>query len=359
MKHKHVLFLSEHDPTGLKDWSGSPYFMYQHLKPLWERFTAVQIPFDKKRPVPLTLAESGQIASEAVRQHQPDLVICQGNSMVPELVADCPVICWHDSCWRLLAGLPVDEFRAQYPDLQDWDRRFLERADHVFMASEWAMNYTQLYYRPFRNKISLLTFGPNFLSVPSDQQIEAWRQQKITRSECRLVFIGVDVMRKGLSTAIDLQQMLLKQGIDARLDLIGGIPAFDISDYLGIQIQGFFDKENPEQHNRLQELIGQADFLVHPAYRECFGCVLVEANRLGVPALSTPTDGIPTIIKAGYNGFLAPHDSFAASMTQEVTQLLAHRQTYVEISRQAEVRARDVLSWDRSARQLKAFCDQL
>lgn len=359
MKHRHVLFLSEHDPTSLKDWSGSPYFMHQHLKPLWERFTAVQIPFDKKRAIPLTLAESGQIASQAVQEHQPDLIICQGNSMVPELEADCPVICWHDSCWRLLSGLPGDEFRAQYPDLQDWDRRFLKRADHVFMASEWAMNYSQLYYRPLRHKISLLTFGANFLTLPSDQQINDWRQEKALRSDCRLLFIGIDVTRKGLSTAIELQQALIKQGVDAKLDIVGGTPAFDTSQYEGLQVRGFFDKENHEQHRQLQQLIGQADFLVHPAYRECFGCVLVEATRLGLPVLSTPIDGIPTIIKSGHNGFLAPHDSFVASMSKEVIALLADRERYAEISRQAEVRARDILSWEKSALQLKAFCDQI
>ncbi len=357
MKPARVLFLSEYDVSDINDWSGCPYFMHQALKSLWEDFTAVQVPFDKKRPVEITLREAGQAASEAIRLHQPDLVICQGTSMIPELVANCPVVCWHDACWQLLATLAIDEFRLNFPELLDWDRRFLKRIDHFFMASEWAVNTTKMTYRPFRHKISLLPFGSNFLSLPSDTQIENWRQEKGQRQSCRLVFIGVDWQRKGLKLAIDLQQSLIARGLDTELDILGGQPALNTLEFAGVQVRGFLDKSDSAQLGQFQRLLGEADFLVHPAYRECFGCVLVEANRLGIPALTTPIDGIPTIIKNGENGFLATHGDYVETMSEHVLSLFYNRQHYNRISRQAEIRAQNLFSWDRSARQLKDYCE--
>jgi glycosyltransferase involved in cell wall biosynthesis len=68
---------------------------------------------------------------------------------------------------------------------------------------------------------------------------------------------------------------------------------------------------------RLAALYGQADLFVWPAVNEAYGLVFLEAQAFGCPVVAGAYGGVPSVVRDGKTGVLAPSgdaDAFAASI---------------------------------------------
>ncbi len=83
----------------------------------------------------------------------------------------------------------------------------------------------------------------------------------------------------------------------------------------------------------------RADIFVHPARWEPFGIVLAEAMALGLPIITTETDGARDLIESHVNGIRVPsHDPDALS--QAILQLIRAPQYRIALGRHAQQEAR-------------------
>lgn len=89
---------------------------------------------------------------------------------------------------------------------------------------------------------------------------------------------------------------------DERQSLLNITHELDIGDY--VTFVGW--QKNPWEH------CGDITALVLSSDYEGSPLVAVEALANGIPVMSTPVDGITELIKPGINGWLFPHDDFAA-----------------------------------------------
>ncbi|MBF2052423.1 MAG: glycosyltransferase family 4 protein [Candidatus Sericytochromatia bacterium] len=346
----HLLFLSEWDAHNPLRWSGIPAAMLRAFGRTWERVSYQQVPFDLGAELPLALARSGAAATRAARRHRPDLIVCQGTSMIPHFQGDTPVVSWHDASWYTLVGLPLPRFRRERPELLAWDQQTLQRVLYMFLASDWACDYTARAYPEFQHKLHTLPFGPNLPVWPALADLEAVWQQRLQRQTCRLLFIGKEWERKGLPRVLELVRSLHAQQIPVQLDIVGCEP--EVADLpSGTVVHGFLAKHTPEGWAAFAALLAEADFLVHPARRECYGCVLVEANAFGVPVLATAIEGMPTVVREGENGYLARSKDYVPLMASHIQRLKASPEAYLNLARQSVLRARS-LAWEQGARRM-------
>ena len=89
------------------------------------------------------------------------------------------------------------------------------------------------------------------------------------------------------------------------------------------------DKLTPEEwHRRARD----CDLFLSTSAVDSFPLTLLEAQALGMPILSTPTGGIPEIVKEGLNGWLAPTQD---AMVDQLREILRHPDSLEAVSRNA------------------------
>jgi glycosyltransferase involved in cell wall biosynthesis len=121
---------------------------------------------------------------------------------------------------------------------------------------------------------------------------------------------------KGQDTAVEALRLLVEEGLDAHLLLIGSAKfafratRFDNAGYLArlrerIATTGLSDRVSwLGERDDVPELMRALDILLLPSHEEPFGRSLIEAMALGVPVLATNVGGPAEIIEDGREGYL-------------------------------------------------------
>lgn len=155
--------------------------------------------------------------------------------------------------------------------------------------------------------------------VPGPQAVTPPRAE--LESPVRLVLVGRVSARKGTDVAVAALAKLRERGLDATLDLVGGVfPGYEwFEARLRDQITalGLTDRVRwrgvcPEVWSALAE----ADVALVPSRVEPFGNAAVEAMLAGRPVVASRAQGLCEIVRPGENGWLVrpgdPEDLAAA-----------------------------------------------
>jgi L-malate glycosyltransferase len=129
---------------------------------------------------------------------------------------------------------------------------------------------------------------------------------------------------KGQDTAIEALELLVQEGIDVHLLLIGSAKfiaratRFDNAAYVErlralVSDAGLEDRVSwLGEREDVPELIRALDVLLLPSWEEPFGRALIEAMAMGVPVIATNVGGPTEIIRDGREGYLlAPREPSA------------------------------------------------
>ena len=128
-----------------------------------------------------------------------------------------------------------------------------------------------------------------------------------------ILFVGVLVESKGVRVLLEAFATLRKQGVDARLRIMGRWNEEPLRAWaMGfIREQGIGDRveflgvlSGAEKNARF----AACDIFCFPSWfeAESFGLVLVEAMQFAKPVVSTHWRGIPSVVEDGVNGYLVP-----------------------------------------------------
>ena len=154
--------------------------------------------------------------------------------------------------------------------------------------------------------------------------LEYFDPQKVSRGflRCELgipqedfvfIFVGRIVADKGVNELVNAFDKLSKEKSNVHLVLVGGE-----EDLNPIKE----DSRNIITRNKQIYAVGErmdvrpylmdADAFVFPSYREGFGMVLIEANAMGVPTISSNIIGCNEVVIDGVNGELIPQKNSMA-----------------------------------------------
>lgn len=376
-----IAFVSQIDSKNIHSWSGTPYHMVKALKSKGHDVVEIGpllVPFHKLLKLVNKILNiltgryydyhrSEFVAksyANQVKQHLEnrsfDLILCPSSIPCAYLVTDKPIITWEDATfaglvgyhlrgWKKLSSIAIKQGNA----LQ---QRALNNATLAIFSSDWAANSALLNYQVDSADVKVIPFGANLLNAPSQAQtIKAIVNR--SKTECNLLFIGVDWYGKGGDLVIQTAKMLQEKGIKVIVDIVGCEPRTETPDF--VRRHGFISKSNANGIELIQELLFNAHFLFVPSLAECYGLVFAEASAYGVPSIARDTGGISTVVKNGVNGYTFPFDSKPETYADFIAQKFLNVNSYQALALSSRQEFDMRLNWDSAINCFEALVSEI
>jgi glycosyltransferase involved in cell wall biosynthesis len=285
-----------------------------------------------------------------------DLVFSPGTIPIAYLRNGRPTAFWADATFGGMLEF-FREYGRGYARLsrravragQELEARALERAAVALYASDWAARSAIVHHGADPERVKVVPFGANMPIEHGRDDVARFISAR-PRDRCRMLFVGVDWVRKGGDRALDVARALNERGVPTELHVVGSSPAGnDLPPWL--HRHGFVDTSTEDGWKLLSRLYANAHFLIHPAKAECFGVVFSEAAGHGVVSLATRVGGIPTAVRDGVTGALFDVSASADDYADHICKLLedGYDQTALAAFEDYERR----LSWEAAAKAVR------
>ncbi len=355
-----------HDRGTWRSWSGTVYYVAQALQkhcgeisyfnPVLpcrrqkkiERISirSSQLLLKKQYTCDFFLANSyAKAGSLWLADQSVDVIVAPAGTIeIAFLKTNIPIVLVEDATSKQLIG-----YYPQYSNLlkrsiyemetiQDFA---LKKASAVIYSSAWAARSAIEDYGADPKKIHVVPFGANLDEVPSREVVLAREKSE----QCRLLFLGVDWVRKGGDIAFETLLKLEELGVQAELIVCGCTPPEGVA-HERMKVIPFLDKNDERQRKELEQLLISADFLLVPTRAEAYGLVFCEASAFGLPVITTNTGGVPEIVREGENGFLLPYEARGDAYAEVIARVFRNDERYTELVRTSRAAFEERLNWD-------------
>jgi glycosyltransferase involved in cell wall biosynthesis len=368
-----IAYVTIHDPVDKTTWSGLNHYIFESLRrqgasmrPIYN-FAAKADLFLKLRYHLNLLAGWSTLYNESVcyakqysaqirarLEHDIDLVFAATGYGLAYLDTKKPIVIYRDSTFANLLGYYQFASNLSPRTIQEAhkvERLCLQKAELLFFASHWAADSAISFYGVDPGKVHVVPFGANLSEVPSAEDVHASVMNK-RFEQLQLLFVGVDAERKGLDKAIAITENLRQLNIPARLTVVGLQKKYWSGDPDYLHHEGFLNKNNPRDFDRLVQLYANAHYLIVPSHQECYGLVYCEANAFGVPAVGTNIGGIPTIIRDGVNGWVLDRENDMPRVVNQIVAQFHSPEQYYVMGLKAREEFDTRLNWDVAGRTM-------
>ena len=371
-------FVCPEDPSDVKSWSGVPFHLLGALKrqdasievfgPLKRNFRYPLLPFKiaarligkdvEFNRFPMALRSYARQLQQKMREHTVDVILSTSSIPIAMLECSVPIVFYTDGIFHAIHGYyggMWDRLTSGAVRRGKWqEEAALERCTMGVYSSNWAAEGARKLTQP--DKIRVVPFGAN-ISVNHDiQTVQKWVSERLDRrpSECRLLFIGVDWVRKGGTIAVETARLLNEKGVNATLTVVGCQPDEELPDC--VEVIGFLNKQSSEGRKQLEELYRHATFFILPTRAEASAIAYCEASAFGVPSLTLRTGGVEDYVRDGINGFCLPYDSKPEDLARSIMNIIKDRDRYSALCLGAFNEYENRLNWDNTASLLVNLC---
>jgi len=201
--------------------------------------------------------------------------------------------------------------------------------------------------------------GANLESgLQTPAQVDALVTARLASPVLRLLFVGVDWVRKGGDVAFAAVQQLRQQGVDATLTIVGCQTPAGVRSQPFVQVHRFLRRNHPAELQQLHALFSQANLFILPTRAEAFGIVFAEAASFGLPSLACNTGGVSAAIESGKTGVLLDVAASAADFVAQINTLRANPTAYRQMCLAAFAKYQTQLNWGVIARRIHAEIEQ-
>ena len=293
-----------------------------------------------------------QTVDEKIAGKEFDLIFSPGTIPVAWLKTKIPIVFWTDATFSSMVGYYFNDLsKGAIRNGNKVEKQALENCRLAIYCSPWAANSAINDYGVDPNKVHIVPFGANI-----ENGATAEFSIKKAAGPVNLLFVGKEWERKGGSIAVDTLFELEKAGIPATLTIVGCRPPKQ-PHTKNIQVYEFLDKNIKEEFDILNKLYRAADFFLLPTRSECFAIVLSEALSFGLPALTTNTGGLSSIVDDGINGFLFPLAATGKDYADKIEAVIGNPEHYSSLRIGARKKFEEVLNWDSSGKALKRLLE--
>ena len=310
---------------------------------------------------PLILQNYANQVSQDLSKMEADIVFSA--TVTPIAYLDCkqPIIFWADATFENLLN-----FYPQFTGLceesiqhgHQMERMAIQRCKLAIYSSEWAARSAIEYYQADPSKVKVVPFGANIETNRTEEGIRDLIESR-SATKCKLLFLGVDWLRKGGDVALEVAKQLNRLGLQTELTVVGSQPSLDepLPDF--VKLKGFISKFTEEGRAQIDRFISDSHFLILPSISDCTPIVFCEANSLGVPCLSRNIGGIPTIIKDDLNGKLFDRDSKPIQYSEYIFDLFTDYTRYKSLALSAFHQYESRLNWSVSGQKIQELLRSL
>ncbi len=369
MKNKlKIVYISIEDSNDLKSWSGSVHAI---KKSLIETYRAEVFVIDKLKIKKTPFLFFQKIKSKLTNKYfdvnrdktvlkyfvkeiknrlpkEYDFILASSSLPITYLDVDKPIYFYTDATFHSMLDYYFMSNSWSKKSIQDGnyhEKRAIKNAAGIFYASHWAKNDAVSFYNADPKKIEVVLFGANNVLKKDLNAVKSMITKRLEEPLIRFLFVGVDWERKGGNTVIETLKLLEKEGINVQLDLVG-IPKIPIDNIPNFVVNhGFLNQNKTKDKEILENLYLAAHFLFVPSRQECLGVVFVEASALGIPAITTNTGGIPSIVKNNSTGYTLDPDATPETYKNILLELLKNKDKYKEIALNAYQHYTEKSNW--------------
>ena len=290
-------------------------------------------------------------------------VILSSESTVPVAYLDVkqPIILWTDTTLSALInfyGYMSNLCQENIQNIYKIEAEALKRCDLIIYTSEWAARMASQTYGIESNKIKVVPWGANLESKRTLEDIHHIIDHKVT-PKCKLLFIGVDWLRKGGDIALEVAKKLNATGLKTELTIVGCKPQLDEPLPKFVNCLGFISKSTPEGLRTIEQLLCESHFLILPSRAETFGHVFCEASSFGVPSLATNIAGVRTVVRDDKNGKTFSLDAKIEEYCTYICDLFADYSEYKNLAISSFNEYQTRLNWQVAGRNAKSLIKNL
>lgn len=282
------------------------------------------------------------IARREVAKGGPAAAVFMTQAMFDPARPGTPLILYTDDCILnpVNALFPT---AAVLPKNVELERALYDRCDRIAVGGTHVARAMARNYGIGPNKAVVVGMGANVDrddTVAPDTSLERY-------SAGRIVFVGIDWVRKGGPELVEAFTRLSARHPGARLTIAGCTPPVD---HPAIEVLGRVP------HDRVGELMSRASIFAMPSHAEPFGIATVEAARLGLPSIGTTTGGFPDTVRDGETGFLVPPGDVDA-LEAALDRLLSDPALCRSMGLEAADWARERFAWSSVSQRLAEVID--
>lgn len=374
--------MTTYDAMDIGTWSGSGYYIAQSLKnqsisleyigPLREKYSLLfkgkQYSYNRllnKRYLrdrePLILKDYAHQVSRRLSGINIDIVFSPGTIPIAYLECDQPIVFWTDATFAGMINFYPNWSNLCKDTIKNgnaMERSALNRCRLAIYSSEWAAQTAVDYYKIDRSKVKVVPYGANIECNRSFDDIRKIVNARPS-NKCKLLFLGVDWLRKGGDIALEIAKELNESGLETELTIVGCQPTIDEPMPNFIRSLGFISKSKERGLNKIISLLAESHFLILPSRAEAFGIVFCEANSFGVPCLSTNVGGIPTVIKDGLNGKTFSKDANITEYCTYISNLFSNYSQYKNLALSSFNEYQFRLNWSATGQTVKKLLVEL
>jgi glycosyltransferase involved in cell wall biosynthesis len=365
-----IAYVSRFDPLELASWSGCSYYLarafdkddsvsLEFVGPLRHKSSVV---FGAKRRIyrmlgkkylsavdPVALKDYARQVAEALEATNPDCVLSLDAHPIAYLKTKKPIVYFWDSTF--LGNLEYPNFRNIAQESirygHQMEQLALETCQLAAFSSEWAVQTAIDGYAVKKEKLRVIPLGANLDCKRTLEEVTRIVESRST-TVCKLLFIGVDWIRKGGDIAYDVVKELNARGLEATLTIVGCQP--QATDPLPAYVKsfGYIDKREKRSQAIIEYLLACSHFLIVPSVAEAFGAVFCEASSFGTPSLARRVGGIPAAVRDGINGKLFSREAVASEYCDYILNIFRNYSQYRTLAMSSFMEYESRLSWDRT-----------
>lgn len=371
-----IAFVTRLDPLNIKQWSGLNYFIYKCLKNLGFKVYLIgplnnsiryiyllkkfflslfRIKFDIDRSITVSKNLSEQVQKK-ISNRKYNLIFTTDSTTISYLKTKVPIIIWHDMDF-------LNYFLNYFKNKKKSKKNLLEgficeqksylKAKKIILTSNWAKYQAIRRYNIKSNKITVLGFGANLLSVPPRNKIVKNIHRKKNQKICNLISIGVDWKRKGMDKAVKLVKIMNAKGVETNLNIIGSKCPKNFSNYKKINIVSFLNKQNATERKKMNKYLLDAHFNILFSKAEGFGVVFAEASAFGLYSISHNIGGINQVVINNKNGFLFDTNQSLDLVANYLIRIFKNPKKYYLKSYNSRMQFEKKLNWNHIGIKLK------
>ncbi|MBA2611422.1 MAG: glycosyltransferase family 4 protein [Bacteroidetes bacterium] len=227
------------------------------------------------------------------------------------------------------------------------EQQAITKSKFVIVSSDWAKSSVINAYKAGEDKVSIIPFGANFDLLPTASEIDL-----SLPTEWNILFVGVYWENKGGEIAFNAFKLLLEQGYNVSLTVLGCIPP-NAFKHPKMKVIPFIDKNDPKGQQELNAIYKQHHILILPTRFDCTPIVINEASAFALPCLVADTGGVAGHLKEGKNGFLINYNDKGTGYAKKIAALIDHPQEYILLRKETRRLYDELLNWDNWTTQFK------
>jgi glycosyltransferase involved in cell wall biosynthesis len=239
-----------------------------------------------------------------------------------------------------LSNLNYPDFDRRELRSPEWialERSIYESATVVFTRSTDVAADLVRYYNIPPDKIECVYAGSN-VDVKN-----AGEPNNNGYSNKRIIFVGVDWLRKGGAELQEAFRTVLKSHPDAHLTIAGSNTPVDLPNCTVL---------GPVNASDLSRYYTEASVFCLPTKREPFGIAFVEAMMHRLPIVATAVGAVPDMVEHGVNGFLVEPGK-AEPLAQALCTLLDSPQLCQQFGRRSYDKAVERYTWEGTGQRIR------